>query len=279
MRRPLSRVLFPALLATGLLAAVTGPATAITGGELDEDHPYVGVMVAQDENGNPMWDCSGTLVSPTLFVTAGHCVEAPADQVELWFGQGPFTDAAEFPALENAPRYCDGVDGFPCSGDAGGTPETHPDFDPDSPTVHDLGVVVLDQPVTMPEYGQLPEEDELDRLKPGPRTTFTSVGYGLERSFGSGASWKDQGDRQRRVAHPKLVQINTGPFGDYAMVLSANGGTGGTCYGDSGGPNFLGDSTVIAGVTSFNTNDTCKGQAGVYRIDGGDDLDWLRSRL
>ena len=41
-------------------------------------HPYVGLMVAQNADGNPLWRCSGTLLSATVFLTAGHCVEAPA---------------------------------------------------------------------------------------------------------------------------------------------------------------------------------------------------------
>ncbi|MCU0501352.1 MAG: trypsin-like serine protease, partial [Anaerolineae bacterium] len=69
-----------------LVLAVVAPAAAITDGEPDgERHPYVGLMVAQDANHNPLWRCSGTLLSPTLFLTAGHCTESPAAHVEIWF--------------------------------------------------------------------------------------------------------------------------------------------------------------------------------------------------
>ena len=77
------------------------------------------------------------------------------------------------------------------------------------------------------------------------------------------------------VAHPKLIQINQGIVGDYAMLLTNNHRTGGTCFGDSGGPNFLGTTNVVAGVTSFGLNPTCAGTGGVYRVDQQDDLDWL----
>jgi hypothetical protein len=63
------------------------------------------------------------------------------------------------------------------------------------------------------------------------------------------------------------------------MLLSTNANTGGTCFGDSGGPNFLGESNVIAGVTSFSYTDTCASHAGVYRIDREDDLSWLATFL
>jgi secreted trypsin-like serine protease len=70
------------------------------------------------------------------------------------------------------------------------------------------------------------------------------------------------------VANPHLIQINTPGFtGDFSMLLSNNHSTGGTCFGDSGGPNFLDDSNVIAGVTSFGLNPNCAGTGGVFRVD------------
>ncbi|HML97806.1 MAG TPA: trypsin-like serine protease, partial [Tepidiformaceae bacterium] len=76
-------------------------------------------------------------------------------------------------------------------------------------------------------------------------------------------------------AHPTLVQINGGIVGDSSLILSNNMNTGGTCFGDSGGPNFIGTSNVIAGVTSFGLNGTCGGTGGVYRVDRADDLEWI----
>ena len=77
------------------------------------------------------------------------------------------------------------------------------------------------------------------------------------------------------ILHPHLIQINRGIVGDFSLLLSNNAHTGGTCFGDSGGPNFIGDTNVIAGVTSFGLNSTCAGTGGVYRIDQADDLNWL----
>ena len=132
----------------------------------------------------------------------------------------------------------------------------------------------------MPEYGALPELNLLDKLatqRGRQDVTFTAVGYGLQRSFPDAASWKNQADRVRMVAYPKLNQINTGFTGDGSLVLSNDARTGGTCFGDSGGPNFIGSSTDIAGVTSFGNNDTCAGTGGVYRVDRVDDLEWLNT--
>ena len=71
-----------------LLMALALPASAITNGGPDgDDHPYVGLMVADDVDGNPLWRCSGTLISPTLYLTAGHCTEAPAASATIWSSQ------------------------------------------------------------------------------------------------------------------------------------------------------------------------------------------------
>ena len=80
---------FRSLAAAATLAATaftTLPAAAVTNGELDgNNHPNVGLMVALDGNGNPLWRCSGTLIAPKLYLTAGHCTEAPAARAEIWF--------------------------------------------------------------------------------------------------------------------------------------------------------------------------------------------------
>ena len=246
------------------LAAFATPALAVTeGGELDGNaHPYVGLMVAQDAKGNPLWRCSGTLLSPTLYLTAGHCTEAPAKHVEIWF------DADVESGIP--------ANGYPFDGDASGTPYTHPSYNPNAFYLFDLGVVILKKPVKMNKYGKLPALDVIDRLATQrglQNVTFTAVGYGLQRI--NPVFVED--DRVRMFATPHLVQINTGFTGDFSLLLSNNHSTGGTCFGDSGGPNFIGNSNVVGGVTSFGINGNCAGTGGVYRVDRADDLNWLYS--
>jgi hypothetical protein len=72
---------------------------------------------------------------------------------------------------------------------------------------------------------------------------------------------------------------NTGFTGDFSVLSSNNAATGGTCFGDSGGPNFIGDSNVVAGVTSYGLNGNGAGSGGVYRVDRADDLEFLQPRL
>jgi len=245
---------------TILLLSLLSPARAITDGELDGDrHPYVGLMVAQDENGDPLWRCSGTLLSPRVYLTAGHCTESPAAHVEIWFDSDVQSGIPE--------------NGYPFDGDVGGTPYTHPQYDPDAFYLYDLGVVVLDKPVRMRTYGALPRLDQLDALKPSKHTTFTAVGYGLQQI--NGDPNHTIGERVRMYAEPHLLQINSGIVGDFSLLLSNNHSSGGTCFGDSGGPNFVGRSNVVGGVTSFGLNGSCGGTGGVYRVDRADDLSWL----
>jgi len=251
-----------AMVTLGLLA---GPmaAHAIKNGDMDGDgHPYVGLMIAKVD-GVPLWRCSGTLISPTLFLTAGHCTDG-ATSVEVWFDPDMQTDSA--------------AKGYPFTGEASGTPYTHPQYNPNAFALYDLGIVVLNQSVVMSEYGVLPSLNQLDSLKTRrglKDVSFTAVGYGLQQSFPDAASFLENNVRVRMVATPKLLQINGGIVGFGSLLLSNSAATGGTCFGDSGGPNFIDGSNVIAGVTSFGLNGTCSGTGGVYRVDRQDDLDWL----
>ena len=191
-------------------------------------------MVALDGDGNPLWRCSGTLISPTVFLTAGHCTETPAVFGTIWF------DADVESGIPG--------NGYPFAGEAFGQNHTHPLYDPNAFFLFDLGVVVLDEPVVMSEYGALPELDQLDAMatrRGRQNQTFTAVGYGLQ--------WINpvfvEAERVRMSATPRLIAINAPGFtGDFSILLSNNRSTGGTCFGDSGGPNFIGDSNVIGGV-------------------------------
>lgn len=295
MRNPLRqlRLLASATAAAILLGSIiAAPATAITrGGVLDgDDHPQVGLLTVHAEGDEYLWRCSGTLISPTVFVTAGHCTE-PDDSQGFGlpaYGLIFFSDdlIVPDPDFDISTRSCDGVEGYPC-GDADdvavrGELFLHPDYDPGAFYTHDLGVVVLDEPYDPPgAFASLPSLNQLDSLRPGRGTRFDSVGYGLQRAHGPGASWRDIANRVRMVAHPFLLQINIGRpvIREFALLLSNNAQTGGTCFGDSGGPNFLAGTLTIAAVTSFGTNWACGGTGGVYRIDRADDLDWLATFL
>lgn len=250
------RKLLAVLAMIAVLSAGASPAAAVTDGWPDDGtYSMVGLMVAIDASGEPMWRCSGTMLSPKVFLTAGHCTSG-ASSVELWF------DADVESGIPD--------NGYPYDGPYSGTPYTHPNYVDSAFYLWDVGVVVLKKPVQLDAYGHLPEVDELDVWDGSgaqDRAWMTAVGYGLQASFPDDASWKNVAQRVRMVSTPRLVQINTGLTGDYSLLLSNNANTGGTCFGDSGGPNFVRDSLKIAGVTSFGLNGTCGGTGGVFRMD------------
>jgi len=268
------KTLIALLTVVAVLAIAVSSVDAITDGELDgENHPHV-VLLLMEVDGEPMYRCSGTLLSPTVLLTAGHCVSNYPD--EPYSGMRVFTESD-----------VDGGDNdYPYAGN--NTVEAvswaaHPLYETEDPFYfHDVGIVILEEPgvLGLAEYGTLPELDQFDDL-PMPsgkhdKTRFTSVGYGLQAIFTDEAQWELQSDRIRMVAYPFLLKLNVaGITGDFSLLLSNNHSTGGTCFGDSGGPNFLGDSNVVAGVTSFGMNGNCAGVGGVFRTDRADVLDFI----
>ena len=247
-----------------ILAAGALPAAAITGGELDGDgHPNVGLMIA-DENGEPAWRCSGTLIAPRVFLTAGHCVDG-ATAARVWFDSD----------MADVPDYPDG-------GEAAieGIPIPHPDYDWSNSDSHDVGLVILDQAVTDIEPAMMPEPDLLAQLKKdrvlqdgGPDGAyFTVVGYG-----GTLASWPPPDlyyDKIRRVAESEYVALTK-----WWLHLSQKAvfDESGTCFGDSGGPSFWIDSNgneIVVAVTS--TGDAqCVATGLNYRVDTPETLGWI----
>ncbi len=272
-----ARILIPTLAAFcgGLLGcdrAVTNlPASDrpsfVTYGSLDgNSHPAV-VLIVMDIAGEPAFRCSGTLIAPKVVLTAGHCAGEPGE----FSGMRVFTESD----VEN------GNNNYPFAGR--NTIEakewhSHPLFTEAQFFRHDVGVVLLSREVKLSAsaYGKLPRVNQLDALQPSNSTRFTAVGYGLQKINPVFI----EAEKVRMFAEPWLIQINTPGFtGDFSLILSNNASSGGTCFGDSGGPNYLGSSNVVAGVTSFGLNGTCGGTGGVFRLDRKNVLDFVSQYL
>ena len=94
------------------------------------------------------------------------------------------------------------------------------------------------------------------------------VGYGML----SVRPVEDNNDQDLRYKTLSMVLSLTSALTDgYNLEISSNpseaNGSGGTCFGDSGGPVFAGDdSNVVVGVTSFG-NSVCKGGDYSFRTD------------
>jgi secreted trypsin-like serine protease len=238
----------------------------ITHGTLDGDaHPAV-VLIVMDIGGVPAFRCSGTLIAPTVVLTAGHCAGEP----------GEFSSMRIFSESD----VQNGDNNYPFAGPntvEAASWQAHPLFTEAAFYLHDVGVIRLTSAVSLPanQYGRLPTVNQLDALHTGNATRFTAVGYGLQRINPA----KVVAEKVRMSANPWLIMINTPAIGTYSLLLSNNAATGGTCFGDSGGPNYLGASNVVAAVTSFGRNGNCAGTGGVFRLDRQNVLDFVKTFL
>lgn len=274
----MKRIAVSLLLTVGLLSSMVGSAAAITDGQLDGNvHPEV-VLLLMEIGGEPAFRCSGTLLSATVLLTAGHCTNdfpGPA-----YSGMRVFTESDVQAGVDITNNY---PDAGPNAVEAVSW-AAHPLYEFAPFFVHDVGIVILAAPgVVLDHYGTLPTVNAFDAFKTKRGLNdvwFTSVGYGLQKSFPTAAAWKTQAAKTRYVAYPKLLQINVPGFtGDFSMLLSNNANTGGTCFGDSGGANFLRGTTVVAGITSFGINGNCAGTGGVFRTDRQNVLDFINRYL
>ena len=227
---------------TALLASllVTAPAAAITYGTPDGNaHPNVGGLVADEAFSDGTWlYCTGTLISPAIFLTAAHCGE-DGESVRVTF------DSA----------YVDGDKTY------SGTFEADPAYNQAQSDTHDIAVVVLDKAVKGIAPARLPAAGSLTSLSGSQK--FVSVGYGAyEVTNGPGGHEYLYND-VRMKATGTLNSINASWL---RISMNPAKDDGGTCYGDSGGPNFLGTSDVIASTT-ITGDAVCRATNVTYRLD------------
>lgn len=263
-----------AVLAMVFALALVIPASAITWGEPDGNaHPHVGLLVFADNDTGEAWRCTGTLLTSTVILTAGHCTSG-ADIGWAWF------DADVGAGVPG--------NGYPFAGDIEFTQiHTHPQYNPGAFYLHDVGIVVLESGDAQARntYGALAPVgllDELSTQRGLQEQNFTVVGYGLQEVVPNPNEVR--ADLVRYRATNKLIGVKgtAGIPEGVAALFTNNPGQahrGGTCSGDSGGPVFHGDSNVIAAVTSFGLNPNCVGNGGGYRIDTADDQAFITQFL
>jgi hypothetical protein len=274
-----------AVLTTSLLLGLPAinPAAAITGDYVEDfEHPYVGLVVFYDEDGEFLHRCSGSLLTSTVFLTAGHCTDASTGAVSarVYFQQDAganYDPATELDPVSGYPETCAaGTLGTLCATSDELYNYGFADFE-GFPNTHDVGLVILDQEIEMPEYGQLAAAGTLDGLatrRGQQQLTFTASGYGLTKSN----PVKVTSFRERLMAQARLTNLRSALTDGFNLQTNGNGkGRGGTCSGDSGGPVFYGgyDSNLIVAVTSFGLNSYCRGVDFAYRTDTEAVLAWI----
>jgi hypothetical protein len=243
------------LMWTGIAAVCTGiavtafvvagkPASAITNGAPDgSGHPEVGALLAPEPYSDGTWEtCSGTLISSTVFLTAAHCDQG-VDRVAVTFDPS-------YNATTGTTHW--------------GTWHADPDYNKAQSDPHDVAVVVFDDAIPDIAPARLPALGSLDDVSVGTR--FTSVGYGAQSvtiNQGPAFHYADI----RYVASGGLNALNASWL---RISMNPALGDGGTCYGDSGGPNFLGagaDETNIVAGTTITGDYMCRATNVDYRMD------------
>jgi V8-like Glu-specific endopeptidase len=242
------RLPFLVITTAACLTASVGTAAAITNGTPDgQTHPEVGGLVADQAYSDGTWlYCTGTLISPTVFLTAAHCGDPGQTTARVSFSTA---------YKDGDPTYTGSYQPDPAYRNAVSDP-------------HDIAVVVFAKPVKGITPATLPRAGLLDDLKQAGTLqtwTFTPVGYGSyapQNGPGGHTYFYDDVRQQTHGSYNSLTQSWL------KLSQNASTGNGGTCYGDSGGPNFLGDSDSRLVVATTISGDTQCGSTNVdYRLD------------
>jgi hypothetical protein len=269
------RVVLVAVVLASL--AAVGVSRAITGGEIDGTrHPNVAMIVFYQLDGR--FRCSATLVSPTVLVTAAHCIDGVRGKVIATFD--PVAPASPSAADDAGDGMSNTGYTAPVAGWLTGTPHAHPMWHGTFRLndLHDVGVVVLDAPYTGAAPAPLAPRNYLAGLANGSggfnEQTFTVVGYGIffEKPSEGPQRPTAVSDRTRRFVDAVGQNISSQTLKLAENPNDSRAG-GGQCFGDSGGPVF--HDGLVVGDTSFGSGPFCRSAGGYYRLDTDDARSFL----
>jgi len=219
----------------------------------DNSFPNVGALLFDfDQNGVITGDdalCSGSLIAPTVFLTAAHCVSFfPANaQLYVSFEANLFTAP-----LEVIPATAFHFD---------------PHFGHDLGDLHDVAVVLLPagtttniQPLHLPRAGLLDDLTAHNGLK---NQIFLNVGYGVDATLRGVPSFTFDG--VRKVSKSPFQALEQ--FWLWLNMNSNATGLGGDCFGDSGSPKFFNGNTELIVATVTTGDAVCRATSKDYRLD------------
>jgi len=251
-------------LVVGSLLLVSPRASAITYGFVDSNNTFrnTGAFIVKTTDGQIFPICSGTMITPNVFLTAAHCTSFYTQELapEGDVAYVSLDQSIPFGALTSSKTELLSVAHV----------VSNPNYNQAQSDSGDIGVLILDRnvrgvtPATLPACGLLDQLAAQNGLK---TATFTNAGYGVQnRVVGGGVPFfQDLNPVPRMFSFSSFNSLNGG-----YMRLSQNNstGNGGTCFGDSGGPNFLtlNGQQLIVSITI--TGDTaCRSTNVVYRLD------------
>lgn len=258
------RSLFAAvILSAAALCAVR--VQAITYGFVDTTNAFgnTGAFIVKAPSGRIYPICSGTLISPSVFLTASHCTVYFEQELEPagYTAAVSFDSPIPFGDLTSKSTKLVTVTEV----------VSNPLYNAAQSDSQDIAVLLVDPrqtrgitPAVLPAAGLF---DRLSAQNGLRNTVYTAAGYGLQnRVTGGGTpSFQDQNPVPRMYSFSSFDSLNGG-----YIRLSQNPATGdgGTCFGDSGGPNFLDVNGVRTLVAITITGDSvCRSTNVDYRLD------------
>ena len=234
-------------------------ASRITNGTFDSQNQYpaVGALAFDYRRngltGDDQW-CTGSLISPTVFLTAAHCVITPYTP-----------PGSPFYVSFSADLYATNVKFIKAV-----TYVADPKYGHDQANLHDLAVVILPEGSTtgITPY-RLPTRLELSALaaKGGlAKAIFTNVGYGVSASRTGIPDFPYDG--RRNISQSEYMALQ--PYWLGLLMNESATGLGGDCYGDSGGPKFLNTNPGVVYATVTTGDYNCRATSWDYRTDTDD---------
>jgi hypothetical protein len=248
-----------------VLLLVVSNAKAITYGFVDTNNTYsnTGAFLLKLPDGRIYPICTGTLISPTDFLTASHCTAYYTAELEPagYRAYVSFDNPIPFGELTSQRTKIIPVTQV----------VSNPGYNPSQSDSGDIAVLLVSDrdtrgitPAKLPTAGLL---DQLAARNGLENTVYTNVGYGLQnRVVGGGVPYfQDQNPIPRMYSFSTFNALN-----NTYLRLSQNPstGNGGTCFGDSGGPNFFDVSGVRTLISITITGDSvCRSTNVTYRTD------------
>ncbi|HET7698816.1 MAG TPA: trypsin-like serine protease [Vicinamibacterales bacterium] len=260
----LSRYTVPGVILIALLL-VTSRARAITYGFVDTTNAFsnTGAFIVKAPGGSIFPICSGTLIAPGVFLTASHCTLfyerdlAPDGYTALVSFDSPIPFGDLTSRTTKLVTVTEVV--------------TNPGYNAAQADSGDIAVLLVDArqtrgitPATLPAAGLLDTLSAQNGLK---GTIYTAVGYGLQNRVTGGGTpfFEDRNPVPRMYAFSSFDSLNGGYL---RLSMNPATGDGGTCFGDSGGPNFLnvGGTRTLVAIT-ITGDAVCRATNVVYRLD------------